>query len=239
MVDIRTILDNLYRLLMYKDELISLHETIQALTRRVQKQDRVIRRLREHNTLSKRQIKYIRRTFRMFLLLRAAPFFRNGHWVGAPKSDVGWLNDSISPIIRMFKLCDWRRTSAMLHDVEYHTSVAFMQVVRSRLLHEKVQALYDKVHTLRANGVFRRGLDVSLPYLGSTYRVKWIESDIRFDEMRRMDVLAFALPIRKVHSHVAFLFAACAEFSILCGITSDVSHHALCECVVNAISISK
>lgn len=239
MDDIRTFFENLYRVFMYKDELISLHQTIQALTHQIHKQHRVIRRLRENNVLSTRQIKYIRRTFRVFLLLRVAPFYRNGHWIGIMKSDVTWLNGNISPIINLFKLCDWRRSSMILHDIQYHTNMAFTQAIRSRLLFQKMQLLQKKVHRLRMNGAFKRGLDISLPYLGTTYRIKWSESDIRFDDMLNMDLAAFAVPIRRMHQHVAFLYATCTEFCLLCGVTDNVVHHALCESVLNAIPVHR
>lgn len=238
MGDIRVIFENVYRLFMYKDELISLHLEIDRLMRRVHRQERVIRRMRAHDTLPSHQVRYIRRSFRMFLLLKAAPFYRNGDWIGLRKSDSLGLTERITPIIAMFRLCDWRRSTMMLHDIEHHTSPAFALAIRSCLLCRRTQSLERKVHRLLRNGAFKRDLDAIVPYLGASYRIRWRESDIRFDDRGTMDVAAFALPIRRVHSHVAFLHIACTEFCLLCGITDTVTHHALTESVLNTISIA-
>ena len=127
----------------------------------------------------------------------------------------------------------------MLNDIECKTNAAFSRVIRSFLLSKKMQSMHRKVQKLAESGTFQSELDAVVPYLGSTYVVKWRESDIRFDKMQHMDVVAFSLPIRLVHAHVAFLHIACVEFCLLCGITDDVTHHALTECVLNTISIVK
>jgi hypothetical protein len=239
MSNIRAIFENLYRMFMYKDELISLHTQILGLMQRIRKQDRVIHRLRANHTLSSHQRKRIQSAFRIFLLLKHAPFYRNGKWTGMREPDSLGLTASIEPIIRMFRLCDLRRCTLMLHDIEYRTNAGFARVIRSFLISKKMQSLQQKVHHLSMGGVFKRNIDAVIPYLGSSYLVKWCDTDIRFDKSQKMDIVAFSLPIRRVHAHVAFLHIACAEFCLLCGITDDVTHHALTECVLNTISISQ
>jgi hypothetical protein len=238
MRDIRAILENLFRVFVYKDELISLHDRILQLLRCIQKQDRTIRSFRDGNSLSSSQNTYIRRTFRNFLRLKAAPFYRNGQWIGIRKTEGAMLTERILPIITMFRLSDWRRSTMLLHDIEYKTSATFVQVIRSYLLCKKVNSLQRKVKALLAIGAFKTDLDIVVPYLGSSYRIKWRESDIRFDDAKNLDIATFALPIRRIHPHVAFLYMACTEFCFICGITDDVVHHALTESALNTISIS-
>jgi hypothetical protein len=238
MDDVRAFFERLVRRLMGHDELVSLHREITTLVRRLHRQDRVIRRLRAHDTLEKSQVRYVRRTFRIFMLLKAAPFYRDGHWIGLRQADSLGLTERLAPIVALFRLCDWRQCTLMLHDVEHHTSATFARVVRSFVLGKRLQSLERKVFRLRERGVFKREVEVTIPYLGSDYRIRWRDSDVAFDDDRRLDAVAIARPIRSVHSHVAFLYTACAEFCLLCGVTDDVTHHALTECALNAISIA-